>query len=164
MSIGTVIRTRFWEPVVALLRQGLSPARLAVCLALGAWIGVIPVLGVTTIACTLVALVLRLNLVAIQAANWVIYPLQFVLFIPFFAIGARLFGVEPPPLAPSDIQALIDAGMLNAVRTLWDATMHAIVAWAVVGGPVAALAALGLTPLLRRFTPGTHVSEAPAHG
>ncbi|MGD0548488.1 MAG: DUF2062 domain-containing protein, partial [Terracidiphilus sp.] len=57
------------------LRQGISPRRLALTLALGFAIGCIPVVGIPTLVCAALALALRLNLPAIQAANYVVMPL-----------------------------------------------------------------------------------------
>ncbi|MGC9158793.1 MAG: DUF2062 domain-containing protein, partial [Terracidiphilus sp.] len=75
------------EPVMrkmaACLREGISPRRLALTLALGFAIGCIPVVGVTTALCALLALTLRLNFPAIQAANWAAMPLQILLIVPF---------------------------------------------------------------------------------
>jgi uncharacterized protein (DUF2062 family) len=57
------------RPLIDLLRQGISPKKLALTIALGFWLGVTPVLGSTTILCTLAAVALRLNLPAIQLVN-----------------------------------------------------------------------------------------------
>jgi hypothetical protein len=65
---------RFWtqrvaEPVMALLRQGLTPEGLALSLAFGIAAGLFPVIGATTILGLLFGTVLRLNLPALQLAN-----------------------------------------------------------------------------------------------
>src|SRR5271165_3804523 len=73
------------------LRQGISPRRLALTLALGFAIGCIPVLGIPTVLCGVLALALRLNLPAIQAANYAVMPLQLALIVPFVRLGGRLF-------------------------------------------------------------------------
>jgi uncharacterized protein (DUF2062 family) len=57
---------RLVEPLLTLLRQGVSPQRLALCVAIAIVVGNIPILGVSTILCGLIALVFRLNLPAIQ--------------------------------------------------------------------------------------------------
>lgn len=44
------------------LRQGMSPRRLALTLALGLAVGCIPVVGIPTLVCAALALTLRLNL------------------------------------------------------------------------------------------------------
>lgn len=60
---------RLIRPILDLLRQGVTPEKIALSLALGVALGVFPVLGSTTALCALAALVLRLNLPAIQIVN-----------------------------------------------------------------------------------------------
>jgi uncharacterized protein (DUF2062 family) len=57
---------RLVRPILELLRQGVTPGKIALSLALGVVLGVFPVLGSTTALCTLAAITLRLNLPAIQ--------------------------------------------------------------------------------------------------
>ena len=87
------------------LVQGITPRRLALTLALGFAIGCIPVVGIPTALCALLALALRLNLPAIQAANYLVMPLQLVLIVPFVRLGGWLLSSghgkpSPPRLAP----------------------------------------------------------------
>jgi hypothetical protein len=63
--------------------------RLAVSLALGAVLGVFPVVGVPTFLCGAVAAVWRLNFPALQLMNYVVYPLQIALLWPFTAVRPR---------------------------------------------------------------------------
>src|SRR5580658_2835463 len=72
------------------LLQGISPRRLALTLALGFAVGCIPVVGIPTLVCAALALTLRLNLPAIQAANYVAMPLQLLLIVPFIKLGGWL--------------------------------------------------------------------------
>ncbi|MGD8948490.1 MAG: DUF2062 domain-containing protein, partial [Desulfobacterales bacterium] len=55
-------RKKIIEPLNGFLRQGLSAKKLTLCLALGITIGTFPVLGMTTILCTLAALIFKLNM------------------------------------------------------------------------------------------------------
>ena len=71
-----------------LLKQGLSPFKLALVIALGITLSVFPILGTTTVICTLVALLFHLNLPAIQLANYAAFPLQVILFFPFYLHAA----------------------------------------------------------------------------
>ena len=113
-------------------------------MALGAHLGIIPMLGVTTLLCTVVALPLRLNLVAIQAANWLIYPLQFILLIPFFKAGAWLFRSGGFTLSPDEVLRMIQEDPWGSIHTLWESTWQAVVAWALIGLISVPLMQLGL--------------------
>src|SRR5262249_31861133 len=78
---------RILRPIIELLRQGVTPEKMALSLALGVALGVFPALGWTTTLCAIAALVLRLNLPAIQIVNYFMYPAQIALLIPFFRLG-----------------------------------------------------------------------------
>jgi uncharacterized protein (DUF2062 family) len=129
----TVIRRRIVEPVLSLLAQGLAPRELALCMALGAGIGLFPVLGVSTPVLTVLALWLRLNLPAIQLISYLMSPLQLVLIIPFVRLGETIVGAEPQPLTIEAGLELIANGVLEAIITLWDAILHAAIGWVLIG-------------------------------
>src|SRR5438046_264647 len=78
-------------PIIDLMRQGITPEKIALSLAFGIGLGVFPVLGSTTILCALAAIVFRLNLPSIQLVNYFVYPLQLGLLIPFLRFGEILF-------------------------------------------------------------------------
>ena len=88
--IGRWVKTRKRQ-VAAWLRNGISPRRLALTLALGFAIGCLPVVGIPTALCVMVAMTLRLNMPAIQAANYAAMPLQVLLILPFVRLGGWLF-------------------------------------------------------------------------
>jgi uncharacterized protein (DUF2062 family) len=150
-------------PIFDLLRQGITPEKIALSVALGAAIGVFPALGTTTTLCAIVALVLRLNLPAIQIVNYFMYPVQVVLLLPFFRLGEKLFRAQHLPLSISRIYEMIHAGAWNAIKLLWTTTWHAIVVWALLAPSFVVLAYLSLIPLLRRAMP-RQVLTAPESG
>jgi uncharacterized protein (DUF2062 family) len=104
-------------------------------MACGIILGVFPVLGSTTILCGLAAIIFRLNLPAVQLVNYMVYPLQLVLFIPFFHLGNLLFQVEPLPLSAQELITLLRSDLWGTVRAFWSTTLHAIVAWLLVSLP-----------------------------
>ena len=71
------------------LRQGISPRRLALTLALGFVVGCIPVVGLPTALCVVIALAFRLNQPAIQAANYLAMPFQAALIVPAGTAGRK---------------------------------------------------------------------------
>ena len=145
------LRRRIVDPIVRLLRQGISPEKVGLGLACGVVIGIFPVIGVTTIICTIVAIIFRLNLPAIQLVNYLAYPLQFALLIPFFHFGDWLFGVESLPYSAQELVDLFKSDFWGAVRQLWDTTLRAIAAWSLVCLPAIATLYYTLTPVLRRL-------------
>lgn len=74
------------------LKTGTSAEKISVSLALGAAIGVFPLIGTTMALCALLGFLFRLNPVSIQVANYAAYPLQVLLIVPFLELGARVTG------------------------------------------------------------------------
>src|SRR5256886_13220036 len=144
------IYRRLLRPIFDLLRQGVTPEKMALSLALGAALGVFPALGCTTLLCAIIAIVLRLNLPAIQIVNYFVYPIQIALLLPFFRLGEKLFRAAPLPVSIAQIQGMIHANAWAAARFLWTTTWHAIVAWGLIAPVFVGLAYLILTPVLQR--------------
>ena len=126
-------RRRLVDPILDLLRQGVTPEKIALSLAFGLGIGIFPVLGVSTVLCTVVAIALRLNLPAIQLVNYLASPLQLALIIPFVRVGEHLLGLRPQPLSISEGFRIMAEGVVHAVIVLWDAIVHAALGWIVIG-------------------------------
>jgi uncharacterized protein (DUF2062 family) len=133
--MSRLIQRRFVEPLLSMLRLGITPEKIAASLALGLVLGVFPALGTTTILCTTAALLLRLNFPAIQMANFVAYPLQLIFFIPFIRLGERAFGVAPGSITLAEVAAMIRTDAWLAIHQLWTTTMHAIAVWAAISVP-----------------------------
>jgi uncharacterized protein (DUF2062 family) len=144
-------RRKIVTPILDLLRQGITPEKIALSIALGITLGVTPVIGSTTILCFVVAAVFGLNLPAIQLVNYFVYPLQFVLLIPFIRMGAWIFAVRPVAISAAQIVNLIRADVWSAIATLWTATLHALVAWLVLGSLASLVIYLLLAPALRKL-------------
>lgn len=79
-------RLRHW------LKEGSSPEKLALSIALGVAIGTFPLFGVPTLLCGVAAAALRLNFPVLQLVNSLMYPLQIALLWPFARLGGQLFG------------------------------------------------------------------------
>jgi len=137
------------EKVENWLSQGISPQRLALTLALGFAIGCLPMVGIPTALCLLVALGLRLNVPAIQVANYAAMPLQIALIFPFVRLGGWMFA--------SGHQAAMNPGLLahsSPLKMIWASGSlvgQAFGAWFVTAVPTVLLMTLILTALLRRM-------------
>ncbi|MGH8279055.1 MAG: DUF2062 domain-containing protein [Gammaproteobacteria bacterium] len=134
--------------IVALLSEGMTPHKLALTLALGVLLGAIPVLGTTTILCALAAVILRLNLPLIQAIQFLAYPLQLLLWIPFIQTGQWIFHQPPLPFTYAELLGVFHAGFWHALDLLWTYSLHALVAWLILGGAGAILIYVIVRPIL----------------
>jgi len=128
------------------LRQGISPGRLALTLSLGFAIGCIPVIGVPTVVCAALALMLHLNQPAIQAANYAAMPLQVALIVPFVRLGGRLFPFAPHRAIAAEMLLRSPFGLFVQMGSL---AGQAMLAWLLIAGPAIALMTLALTVIFR---------------
>lgn len=138
-------------PIIDLLRQGITPEKIAQSLAFGIVLGVFPVLGSTTILCALAAIVFRLNLPAIQLVNYFVYPLQLALLIPFIRFGEILFRSPHVSLSLPLIFRMIRENAWHTTKTYWTSGWHAMIAWCLVGPLSIYLLTQMLTPTLRKL-------------
>ncbi len=136
------------------LRQGISPRRLALTLALRFVVGCIPVVGLPTALCAVIALAFRLNQPAIQAANYLAMPFQAALIVPLLRMGARMFPMAARP--SPDLSGLLHSPSQLFVHTPQLALQfggmagQALFAWLLLAVPVVVLLTPTLTVLLRR--------------
>jgi hypothetical protein len=144
------LHRRLVQPLLALLTQGISPQRLALCVAIGLVVGNIPVLGVSTIICSIVALVFRLNLPAIQLVQAAMAPTQLLLIIPFVRLGEWLMHAPRQAVSIKAGLALMAQGIWHSVVVLKDAILHASIAWALMAPFLIYLFYRLLTPLFER--------------
>jgi uncharacterized protein (DUF2062 family) len=131
------------------LRQGISPRRLALTLALGFAIGCIPMFGLPTLLCAALALLLGLNQPAIQAANYAAMPLQLILIVPFMRLGKWLFGFGPAHVQFAEWLRHTEV-LRPAFHAGWLAS-EALFGWMLVAGPAVMLLWLTLTLMFRRI-------------
>ena len=146
---------------IACLRQGISPRRLALTLALGFAVGCIPLVGVPTALCAVLAFAFRLNQPAIQAANYLAMPFQVALIVPLLRLGSKLFpiavrtstaphtGANMLAMAHSPGQILTQTPQL-AVQ-IGGMAGQALFAWLLLAVPVVALLTPALAAVLRRI-------------
>ncbi|NKF21269.1 DUF2062 domain-containing protein [Solimonas marina] len=138
------------DPIVAQLRQGITPERIALTIALAAVCSCFPVLGATTLLCGVVAIAFGLNQPVMQLANYLFYPAQIALLLPFYRAGETLF--DQPHVPILSIAALIarfKAGPWQFVVDYGMVAVYGIVVWLLVAPLAALLIYVVLRPLLR---------------
>ena len=146
---------RIKQKAAAYLRQGMTPRRLALTLVLGFVVGCIPVVGLPTAVCAVIALTFRLNQPAIQAANYMAMPFQVGLMVPLVRLGSRLFpmtklqGIDLSALTGSPLQLLTHSPRL--ALQMGGLAGQAIFAWLVLAVPVVMLGTPALAAVLRRL-------------
>jgi uncharacterized protein (DUF2062 family) len=109
---GTFWQRRVVGPVVAQLKQGITPEKIALTIAVGSALANFPFVG-TMWLCLLAGIVLKLNQPIIQAVNVLFTPLHLFLIPNYFYWGNKLFG------APQ-----VRLGMRNSVELMWNMLLH----------------------------------------
>ena len=153
-------RRRVLLPLQQLLKQGLTPAQLALTVAVGVGAGTIPLLGGTTILSTVAALRLRLNVAAMLLISHLMTPVQLLALIPLLKWGARLLGTtNQAGLTLTNLRHLLTHDLLGAVRLLWRAELGALLLWLIGIVPLGIGLYFGLRPVFRRLL-AKHAAQA----
>lgn len=124
--------------VQVVISCGLTPRELALTLCLGSALGVMPLVCGVSLICIIVAHVMRLNQVALQSVNYLLWPAQLALFVPFFKLGAWLFP-GGPPVQQHLLSAFVRSPDLSALNTIGWMMIKALAAWMVTALPAALL-------------------------
>ncbi len=131
-----------------MLKEGMGPKKVSLCIALGVSLGIFPVLGMTTLLCAIAAIVLRLNMPAIQMVNFIVYPLQLILLAPFYGIGSWLFKQPNWQIIKGSLMDLIRNDFWGSMANLWDLTLYAIFTWLAISPLVILVLYLILKPVI----------------
>lgn len=151
-SPASWLRRRVLDPLLNLLKQGLAPGQLALTVALGVGLGIVPLLGATTVLAALVAWRLRLNIAALQLVTHLLTPVQLLLLPLLLRQGARLFGgAAAHDLSVSAVSHLLATNWRAALRLLWRAELGALVLWAGGATMLVGVLYLVLKPVFTRI-------------
>jgi uncharacterized protein (DUF2062 family) len=142
-------RAKIASAIVDQLTQGLSADRIALTVAVGLCIAIIPIVGVTTVLSFATAWALRLNQPIIQTINWSSYALQLLLIIPFIRLGERVFRAPRMTLSLEQLVAYAKSDPFGMLASLSATLGHAVVAWLLVIPFVGVLAFFATRPLIR---------------
>jgi uncharacterized protein (DUF2062 family) len=139
--------------------EGVTTETLALSVGLALVLGVFPVYGCPTLLCAAAAIILRLNLPAMQLINVLTSPLQLALLIPFHRLGDLLL---PGSNAPhSGFPAGSHPGTWRFIAAIWTLAAHAIAGWFCVCLPLGILLYLTLPYASRRYAKGALLSGKP---
>ena len=138
------------EPILAQLRQGITPEKISLTLAVGLALAVFPLLGSTTLLCFLAAWWLRLNQPVIQLVNWMAYPLQLLCLPGFVRFGEFLAQARRVPFSIAQMVTEFRASPGKFFHDFGLTGLHGIMGWLVLAPGLGIILYLGLLPLLRR--------------
>jgi uncharacterized protein (DUF2062 family) len=152
MIMIRAIKTKTLSLVKSMLKEGMSLRKIALCISLGFVLGIFPVLGATTLLCTVAALMLRLNLPAIQVVNYMVYPLQLGMLAPFYGVGNWLFKQQGVPLINADLIGLLQNDFWGSMANLWDLTLYAVLTWMAISPLLVLMLYSASKPIIRSLS------------
>jgi hypothetical protein len=155
----TLWERRVRDPIVVQLKQGITPEKIALTLAVGSACALFPAFGVTSLLCFLAALALRLNQPIIQILNQILLPAHIATFVLCVRWGERLFGVpeaERFPLRPDYLLEYFDGfwfhplgSLASFAQELGESLFYAVVVWALLLPIYVPLVYYSLRPVMR---------------
>ncbi len=152
MNLSLLRKTKFVRFFINFLKQGATPEKIALTVALGVIIGAFPVIGPTTILCTLVALIFRVNMAAIQFVNYTTYPIQIITILPFYKVGAYLFGDTTFNIPLEEFIGMFRQDIWGSLLFFGNAIFHAVVAWCLVAPIAGGLIYFSVLYLIKKFS------------
>ncbi len=133
-----IIRNRrFWQrwlvdPIMRQLTQGVTPAKIALSLAVGSALALFPILGTTTALCILAGITLGLNQPIIQGVNALCFLVYFPLMVAFIRLGDTLTGASASSLNIPLMISMFGHHPREFFREFGVTGLHAILGWVVV--------------------------------
>jgi uncharacterized protein (DUF2062 family) len=125
-----------WQVILKALQQGMTSRGMALTLAMGVVLSIFPVYGITTLLCLLVAILFRLNIIVIQAVNYLMTPVQLVLLIPFLKSGSWLMGLNSDTLTFNGLMNRFKSDFWGVVQELGWVILGGISVWLLIAIPV----------------------------
>ncbi len=162
-------RWRRWvvDPIVAQLRQGTSPSKLAWTISTGITLGLLPFPGVRGWICLGAGIRFRLNQPLLHTFKGLAFPLHLALIIPFIQAGQWMFGKNPVPLTSEGLEQMMAEGTWSFIQEAGVLLLRATVVWLVVA-PLILLtlraAAARLVRLLARRSNTAILARSEASG
>jgi uncharacterized protein (DUF2062 family) len=118
------------------LKQGMTPRKLAVTFALGAVIGIFPIMGTSTLICLGLSIVFRLNIPVMQLANYLVTALQVICILPFIQLGGYVFGLPALSYSRDQLILLFQNDFWKLLRESGVVIAGGVGAWLIVSIPL----------------------------
>lgn len=128
LNLKNWLNDKLISPIQMLIKQGITANKLAITISLGICVGLFPIIGCTTIICTILAIYFRLNMVIIQVINYLMYPLQLITIVPFILLGNVVLGVDNP-VDLSNFIHLFKEDLVNSLVLFKEALIAALIGW-----------------------------------
>jgi uncharacterized protein (DUF2062 family) len=139
------------ETIGQFLSQGLAPEMMSRTIASGLFIGTIPIPGVSTVLCTILAVVFKMNLALIQFVNYLVFPLQILLFFPSYSVASKITGKEIVKEIPELLEKMSGSILLSASTDIIILLATTLLVWAAIMFPVSVILYYAINPIIVRI-------------
>ena len=129
------ISSRVLIPLSNIRKQEFSSETLALSVSIGIIGGSFPVFGLATYLCLLLTLIFKQNIIIVQVANWLAYPLQILLLIPLMKLGNSIITGDDLKITMHQVAAAFESGLMNGIREIGIISLYGVIAWAAVAIP-----------------------------
>jgi uncharacterized protein (DUF2062 family) len=146
----------FWQRkvvdvIVGQLKQGITPEKVSLTIALGVTLAMFPIMGSTTLICGLVAFALKLNQPIIQLVNWLMYPVQLSLILVYVRIGEWITRAQRVSFSIPELLKKFKESPSKFFQEFGMTGLHGIIGWFVVAPFVMAALYFALLPVTRKL-------------
>lgn len=121
------------------MAEGTSPQKLSMTIAMGIILGLFPLIGATSLLCLGASFALGLNKVFIQMVNYLVYPVQLVLFIPLIKTGNQVFNLTGSAIDYQNLLHIFKTDTLAAMGEFGYLLLSAILVWLIAALPLSIL-------------------------
>lgn len=128
--------SKILSPILSYLKKGISVEKMSLSLALGICFGIMPLFGVSTWLLVLLALILKLNIPAIQLINYTVVIVKIVLFVPFLKLGQLIFFPLESDIELNTILTRYHADFLGTFKSFWHLNLGGIIIWSLIAIPL----------------------------
>ena len=156
----------FWQRrvvalIVAQLKQGITPHKIALTIALGIALGIFPILGATTVLCLIAGIWLKLNQPIMQLINWLISALQLSLILVFVRVGEWLVNAERVTFSVPELIRKFNASPKKFMQEFGMTGLHGIAGWLLIAPALVPLLYFSVLPPLKKLA-SIHATS-PSH-
>ena len=140
------------------IKSGESDSRIAKSMTAGVIAASYPQIACTMLMGFLLGWALRLNHKVVQATRFPLWPLQWILMLPYLRLGEKVAGAEPLQMPLSEIAQLVFTDPLGSFAVLGVPLLHAILGWLIVSAALCPLIFYLSLSLVKRLPQRADVS------
>ena len=139
------------QKIKNIFNQGLTPTDLALSIVIAVVISLFPVIGLTTVVISFLAISLKLNFPIMITIAYSMEPIKLFLIIPFIKLGAKIFNVQHELLTYGAIKKSFNINFWSTLKNLSYELVCGTTGWAVSIIPFGIILFFGLKKIFSSY-------------